>query len=168
MNISSNNKLIYKLMFRINHYNHNKYWSRREKVVNPNSGCSKLMKLYYLFYIKKVDAIWHCSFGTGYNTGSQFSTPPTMWHGPNGIIMGYNIKVGKNCIICQRVTMAEGSETIIGDNVLIGANAYIGPGIKIGNNVRIGANAVVVEDIPDGATVVMPKPRIIIKNATGV
>lgn len=44
---------------------------------------------------------------------------------------------------------------------------YIGPGakifgnIKVGNNVRIGANCVVFEDIPDNATVVLPKPRII-------
>ena len=29
---------------------------------------------------------------------------------------------------------------------------------------RIGANCVVFEDIPDNATVVLPKPRIIVKN----
>lgn len=52
---------------------------------------------------------------------------------------------------------------MIGDNVLIGANVYIAPGVKIGNNVKIGANALVVEDIPDNATVVMPKPRVILK-----
>lgn len=27
---------------------------------------------------------------------------------------------------------------------------------------KVGANCVVVEDIPDGATVVLPKPRIIL------
>ena len=53
---------------------------------------------------------------------------------------------------------------IIGDNVYIGAGAKILPNVKIGNNVKIGANAVVIEDIPDNATVVMQKPRIIIKN----
>lgn len=53
--------------------------------------------------------------------------------------------------------------TVIGDNVMIGSNVYIAPGVHIGNNVKIGANAVVVEDIPDNATVVMQKPRIIIK-----
>lgn len=36
-------------------------------------------------------------------------------------------------------------------------------GIRIGNNVKIGTNCVVVEDIPDNATVVLSKPRIIIK-----
>lgn len=37
--------------------------------------------------------------------------------------------------------------------------------ITIGNNVRIGANCVVFQDIPDNATVVLQKPRIIIKDA---
>lgn len=36
--------------------------------------------------------------------------------------------------------------------------------IHIGNNVRIGANCVVFEDVPDNATVVLPKPRVIIKD----
>lgn len=161
MDISSENKWVQKLMSCVNHYDHKKYWSRREKVVNPDSGCNKLLKLYYLFYIKRVDSYWHCTFGTAYNTGSQFLTPPILWHGPNGIIMGYNVKIGRNCIICQRVTMGHGRETIIGDNVMIGSNVYIAPGVKVGNNVKIGANAVVVEDIPDGATVVIQKPRII-------
>ena len=35
--------------------------------------------------------------------------------------------------------------------------------VKVGNNVKIGANCVVVEDIPDNATVVLNKPRIIIR-----
>jgi len=35
--------------------------------------------------------------------------------------------------------------------------------ITIGNNVKIGANAVVVDDVPDGATVVGPKARIIVQ-----
>lgn len=38
------------------------------------------------------------------------------------------------------------------------------PNVKIGNHVHVGANCVVVEDIPDYATVVLQKPRIIIKN----
>lgn len=148
----------------INHYDHEKYWRRREAVVNPDIKISRLKRLYYLYYIKKVDSYWHCTFGTNYLMGSKFKTPPTLWHGPNGIICGYNITVGENCIICQRVTMGCGAPIIIGDDVMIGSNAYISPGVTIGNNVKIGANCVVVEDIPDNATVVMQKPRIIVKN----
>lgn len=46
---------------------------------------------------------------------------------------------------------------------MIGAGAKIIGKVKIGSNVKIGANCIVVEDIPDNATVVMHKPRIIIK-----
>lgn len=52
---------------------------------------------------------------------------------------------------------------IIGDYVELGAGAKVLPNVKIGNHVHIGANCVVVEDIPDNATVVLQKPRIIEK-----
>ena len=51
----------------------------------------------------------------------------------------------------------------IGENCYIGAGAKIVGNINIGNNVRIGANCIVIEDIPDNCTVVMDKPRIILK-----
>lgn len=46
--------------------------------------------------------------------------------------------------------------------LLIGAGAKILPGVTIGHNVKVGANCV-VEDVPDNATVVLPKPRIIVQ-----
>lgn len=52
----------------------------------------------------------------------------------------------------------------IGDNCYIGAGAKIIGNIKVGNNVKIGANCVVVEDIPDNCTVVMNKPRILLRS----
>jgi len=52
---------------------------------------------------------------------------------------------------------------IIGDNVFIGAGAKILAPSIIGNNVKIGANAVVIGDIPDNATVVPQKSRIILR-----
>ena len=57
----------------------------------------------------------------------------------------------------------------IGGAPTIGRNCYIGAGAKIignvivGNNVRIGTNAIVVNDIPDNCTVVMNKPRVIVR-----
>ena len=58
----------------------------------------------------------------------------------------------------------KGGVPTIGDDVYIGPGAKIFGGIKIGNNVRIGANCVVFEDVPDNATVVLQKPRVIIKD----
>lgn len=57
-----------------------------------------------------------------------------------------------------------GGNVVIGNNVELGAGAKILPNVRIGNNVHIGANCIVVEDIPDNATVVLQKPRIILKD----
>ena len=47
----------------------------------------------------------------------------------------------------------------------IGCGAKIIGNVKIGSNVRIGANCVVTRDVPDNATVVLEKPRIIVRDA---
>ena len=43
-------------------------------------------------------------------------------------------------------------------------NSVLLPGRNVGNNVKVGADAVVVEDIPDNCTVVLPKPRVILNS----
>lgn len=71
------------------------------------------------------------------NSGtSSFFTPPSIYHGPNGIIVGHDTIVGKKSVICQQVTISHGC-FVIGDNVFIGAGAKIIPNVKIGNNVKI-------------------------------
>lgn len=77
--------------------------------------------------------------------------------------MGGDAKIGKGCIIYHQVTIAGGG-VVIGDHVMLGAGAKILPNVRIGNHVKVGANCVVVEDIPDNATVVLQKPKIINKN----
>lgn len=150
------NKIIKKYQYRIQHYNPDKYWSRREKVVNPKSRKTKITKLFYLKYIKKCDA-FNCAFiSTNINCGAIFKSKPVLPHGLNGIVIGDNVIIGKNCTIMHRVTIAEGTKdkpTIIGDNVFIGVGAVIRSSKVIGNNVKIGANAVVTHDVPENAVV---------------
>lgn len=143
-------------------YNHKKYWKRRAIVVDPNNKTPKWIKLYYLLYIKRADAKNNCSFGTNLNSGTYFESPPNLPHGPNGIILGHNLKFGKNVTIFHQVTVANGGGTI-GDNVMLGAGSKVLSGVNIGKNVKVGMNAVVIEDVPDNATVVLSKPRIIVK-----
>lgn len=146
----------------IQHYNHEKYWKRRAVVTNPQNKSNLLLKLWYLYYIKKTDAYHNCSFGTNLNSGAFFASPPHLPHGPNGIIVGHDVCIGSRITIFQQVTISHG-EVIIGDNVMLGAGAKVLPGVTIGNYVKVGANCVVCEDIPDNATVVLLKPRIILK-----
>lgn len=156
------NSLGLKIMSIIKGYNHKKYWTRRSVVVDPENKTNILIKFYYLFYIKRIDAKNHCSFGTNINSGLNFLSPPFLPHGPNGIIVGQDAKVGNGCIIYHQVTIA-GGNVVIGDRVELGAGAKVLPNVTIGNNVHVGANCVVVENIPDFATVVLGKPRIILK-----
>lgn len=167
MSIDENNGFVMLIMNRLKHYNHKKYWKMRKEVVDPNSTVPKLIRLYYLYRIKKMDAFNLSSMGTGFGWGAEFKTPPELPHLLNGIIISYHAKIGSTCIIHQQVTIAEknGKSAIIGDNVLIGAGVRILGGVNIGNNVKIGANAVVVKDVPDNCTVVGIPARIISKNS---
>lgn len=148
----------------IQHYNHKKYWKYRYYVVN--SGGVFLVKYWKMLYIKRCDAYNKSSFGTDLGAGAVFKTPPRLPHGPNGIIVSPYAIIGANSYIYQQVTIGDDGKDyrhvpVIGDNVSIGAGAKLLGKITIGNNVKIGANAVVVDDVPDGATVVGPKARII-------
>lgn len=53
-----------KILSFIQHYDHDKYWRRRSVVIDSMNKTNILIKLYYLYYIKKTDARHLCSFGT--------------------------------------------------------------------------------------------------------
>ena len=149
----------------IQHYNHNTYWKMRQEVVNPESKKCTLIRLWYLYRIKRSDAFNNASMGTNLNSGAQFASPPHLPHHLNGIIISHYAKIGKNCTIHQQVTIAQDENNraaTIGDNVLIGAGAKIIGDVTIGDNVKIGANAVVVKDIPSNCTAVGVPARIIL------
>ncbi len=163
MNVNPHNALIKIVMGHVQHYNPDKYWRRREIVVNPNNKVPKLIKLWYLYYIKKCDAFNNASLGTDINQGAIFASRPELPHGLNGIIVHLKAKIGVNAVIWQQVTIGSsgGGTPIIGDNCKIGAGSKILGGVTIGNNVFIGANAVVTKDVPDNAVVVGAPQRII-------
>jgi serine O-acetyltransferase len=73
-------------------------------------------------------------------------------------------RIGRNCSIIAAVTIGMRTEREfpdIGDDVFIGAGARVLGGIRIGDRAIIGANAVVIQDVPDGATAVGVPARII-------
>lgn len=150
----------------VQHYNHKKYWEMRSKVINPDNKYPKILKIWWLYKIKCSDAYNNATTGAHLNYGAKFKTAPHLPHGLNGIVISHNAKIGANCTIYHQVTIGEGKDGApeIGDNCIIGAGAKITGKIKIGNNVKIGTNCVVVTDVADNATVVLNKPRIIIKN----
>lgn len=166
MNVDPHNYFIRRIMGVVQHYDAEKYWKRREIVVNPESKTPKLLKLYFLYYIKKCDAFNNASLGTDINQGAIFEGRPELPHGLNGIIVHLKAHVGFNAVIWQQVTIGSsgGGTPYIGDNCKIGAGAKILGGVRIGNNVTIGANTVVTKDVPDNALVVGAGMRIIGKD----
>lgn len=83
---------------------------------------------------------------------------PILPHGFHGVHISREAEIGNNVTIHQNVTITSAH---IGDNVLIGANAAVIGSIHIGNSAKIGAGAIVVDNVPDNATAVSPKAKII-------
>lgn len=152
-----------------NPYNASKYWKRRAIVVNKECRLPKIIKLYYLIYLRKVDSFNCAAISTGINTGAEFASPPNLPHGLNGIVIHPTAQIGKNVTILQQVTIGtrhENVSAVIGDGCFIGAGAKILGNITIGKNVSIGANAVVLCDVPDNCTAVGVPARIYEKSAS--
>jgi putative colanic acid biosynthesis acetyltransferase WcaB len=78
-------------------------------------------------------------------------------------VIGSNVVLRHNTTIGLKETLPFGTRAspMIGDNVDIGANVVILGPIKVGKGARIGAGAVVVKDVPDGATVVGNPARVV-------
>ena len=79
----------------VQRFNPKKYWKYRQRVVGQNKY-SRLLKLIYLFYIKRCDAFNNASLGTHLGYGAIFDTPPSLPHGLYGIIISHNAHIGKN------------------------------------------------------------------------
>lgn len=77
-----------------------------------------------------------------------------------GVVIGETAEIGDHCTIYHGVTLGgtgkakEKRHPTIGNRVLVGVGAQILGPFKVGDNARIGANAVVLSEVPEGATVV--------------
>ena len=83
-------------------------------------------------------------------------------------VIGETAEIGDNVTIYQCVTLGGTNPTngvggkrhpTLEDNVIIGSGAQVIGPITIGARARVGANAVVIDDVPEGATMVALKAR---------
>ena len=77
-----------------------------------------------------------------------------------GVVIGETSEIGDDVLMYQGVVLGGTSllkkkrHPTIGNNVVIGAAAIVLGPVTVGDGARIGANSVVVNSVPDGATVV--------------
>ena len=94
-------------------------------------------------------------------------------HG-TGIVIGETAEIGDDVLIYQGVTLGGTGKDVgkrhptIGSNVMIGAGAKVLGPITVHNNTRIAAGAVVLQEVPEGATAVGVPAQIVRVNGEKV
>ncbi len=84
----------------------------------------------------------------------------------NGIVIHPFAEIGDDCLIRQNVTIGAAKQgpgreaPKLGAGVRVGCGAVIVGDVTIGEGAIIGPNAVVMTDVPAGATVFAENPRI--------
>lgn len=103
-----------------------------------------------------LETLYACEIGAEAELGDGLYMPH-----PFGIVIGNRARVGAGVTVLQNVTLGrrgrgEGLHAMprIGDEVLLGAGAVVLGGVTIGRGSTIAANALVLCDVPAGATAI--------------
>ena len=84
-----------------------------------------------------------------------------------GVVIGQTAEIGDDCTLYHGVTLGGTSwsggkrHPTLGKGVVIGVGAKVLGPIFVGDGVKIGSNAVVVKEVPPGATVVGVPGRVV-------
>lgn len=120
-----------------------------------------------LFFIARLVAdISRTITGIEIHPGAKIGERLVVDHGV-GCVIGETAEVGNDCIIFHGVTLGGVKfdpvkrHPTVGNNVLIGAGAKVLGPVIIGDGARIGANAVVLKDVPPGATIAAPQSTLL-------
>jgi serine O-acetyltransferase len=88
-----------------------------------------------------------------------------------GVVVGETAEIGDDCTIYQGVTLggtslAKGRKRhpTLGRGVIVGANSQVLGGFTVGDGARVGSNAVVLKEVPPGATAVGNPARVLLKD----
>lgn len=86
---------------------------------------------------------------------AQFGPGFVLIH-PVGVVINSAVRGGRNVWLESSVVIGDnrGGVPVIEDDVFVGSGAKIIGGLRIGRGARVGANAVVLKDVPAGATAV--------------
>jgi len=121
-------------------------------------GCYRLMQWSHrhrlvplAMFWNKVNAVFgQCIIGRGADFGPAF----VLVHS-QGVVINGSVRGGARIFVEHQVTIGaeKGLSPVLGSDLFFGAGAKIVGPVTIGDGARVGANAVVVKDVPAGATV---------------
>jgi sugar O-acyltransferase (sialic acid O-acetyltransferase NeuD family) len=77
----------------------------------------------------------------------------------SGAIVGHDASIGSNVVLAPGAFV--GGNTQIGDNSLLGPGTMTLEGRKIGHSVVVGVGTTVVRNVPDGATVMPIRSKVL-------
>ena len=145
----------------------------------------EVMTCYPGFHAMLFHRFAHCLWGARLRWLARFTSHVSRWltgieihpgatigrrffidHGM-GVVIGETAEIGDDCTLYHGVTLGGTSwnkgkrHPSLGKGVVVGAGAKILGPILIGEGARIGSNAVVVKDVPAGATAIGIPARII-------
>jgi len=106
--------------------------------------------------------------GIEIHPGAEIGSGVFIDHGM-GVVIGETCIIGDNVLIFHGVTLGgTGSEKgprhpIVESGAVIGAGATVLGRVTIGENAKVGAGAIVLCDVPPGATAVCERAKIIVR-----
>jgi serine O-acetyltransferase len=137
------------------------------------------------FHAMLFHRVAHCLWGSGFKWLGRIVSHVGRWltgieihpgavvgrrffidHGM-GVVIGETAEIGDDCTLYHGVTLGGTTwnkgkrHPTLGKSVVIGAGAKILGPIIVGDGAKIGSNAVVVKDVPPGATAIGIPARII-------
>ncbi len=128
----------------------------------------KLYKMGVPFFPRFISFIMRILTGIEIHPGATIGDRFFIDHG-EGVVIGETTIIGNDVLIYQQVTLGGTGKDLgkrhptVGDGVIIGAGAKVLGNITIGNHSRIGAGSVVIDDVPEHATVVGIPGKIVIQ-----
>ncbi|MEJ6649001.1 MAG: serine O-acetyltransferase [Burkholderiales bacterium] len=124
-----------------------------------------LWHLGFRWFARWLSAIGRWLTGIEIHPGAAIGRRFFIDHGM-GVVIGETSIIGDDCTLYHGVTLGGTSwdkgkrHPTLGDGVVVGAGAKVLGPVTIGANAKIGSNAVVVRDVPNGATAIGIPARI--------
>ena len=120
-----------------------------------------------LYFLARFVSQW-ARFWTGIeiHPGATIGRRLVIDHG-TGIVIGETAELGDDVLLYQGVTLGGTDKDVgkrhptLGNNVMVGAGARVLGPITVRDNSRIAAGAVVLQDVPEGATAVGVPAQIV-------